>query len=73
MTYLTLARHGAPGFHPIQATFAILGRVRQRLSAWSTVRRSRAQLALLNDRELSDIGISRAQAFYEHEKPFWRG
>jgi uncharacterized protein YjiS (DUF1127 family) len=73
MTQLTVARLPAPSFHPIQAAFATLGRVRQRLAAWSARQRSRAQLSQLSDHELHDIGITRAQAFYEHEKPFWRG
>jgi uncharacterized protein YjiS (DUF1127 family) len=39
---------------------------------WLRRIRSRRELAKLEDRELSDIGISRAQARYESERPFWR-
>jgi uncharacterized protein YjiS (DUF1127 family) len=30
-------------------------------------------LATLDDRMLADIGVERATAFCEAEKPFWRG
>jgi uncharacterized protein YjiS (DUF1127 family) len=73
MTQLTIARHPAQTYHPIQAAFAILRRVRRQLAVWSAQRRSRAQLLLLGDRELKDMGLSRAQAAFEHDKPFWRG
>jgi uncharacterized protein YjiS (DUF1127 family) len=45
--------------------------------AWGTVRASwkqtatRRQLAALDDRALSDIGISRAQAQFLSESPIW--
>ncbi len=77
MTHLTVARRPAPSFHPIQATVDTLGRVRKRLASIRRGRRGAgraAQLMQLNDQaNCGDIGISRAQAFYEHEKPFWRG
>jgi uncharacterized protein YjiS (DUF1127 family) len=34
--------------------------------------RSRRQLLALSDHMLKDIGISRADAVYEGDKPFWR-
>ena len=72
MTHLTIARHPAHSYHPIQAAFTTLKRLRQRLSAWSARRRASAQLLTLGDYELKDIGISRSQALFEHDKPFWR-
>ncbi len=36
------------------------------------IRRERAQLRALNDRELRDIGITRYDALHEAMKPFWR-
>lgn len=33
----------------------------------------RRQLMRLSDRQLGDIGISRADAWAEYRKPFWRG
>jgi uncharacterized protein YjiS (DUF1127 family) len=73
MSQLTIARHPAPAYHAIQAAFATLKRVQRQFAAWSAQRRSRAQLLSLGDRELQDMGISRAQALFEHDKPFWRG
>lgn len=39
---------------------------------WRQRARQRRQLATLSDRQLDDIGISRAQADCESAKPFWR-
>ena len=39
---------------------------------WHERARERRQLMQLIDRMLSDIGISRAEASGEAEKPFWR-
>ncbi|PWC32320.1 DUF1127 domain-containing protein [Azospirillum sp. TSO35-2] len=44
-----------------------------RLATWSERRRQRRALEALPDHLLSDIGVSRADADYEAEKPFWRG
>lgn len=53
--------------------------VRQRLHAWLAMlgrwrrnHRSRRELLSMNDAMLKDIGVSRADAFGESEKPFWR-
>jgi uncharacterized protein YjiS (DUF1127 family) len=73
MSQTTIGRHPAPSFHPIEAAFVTLGRVRRHLAAWRARRQSRAQLLTLGDHELQDIGISRAQALFETDKPFWRG
>jgi len=73
MNQLTIARHAAPAYHPIQTALAILKHVRKRLAAWSAQRRAYAALLSLGEHELKDIGISRAQALFEAEKPFWRG
>ena len=39
---------------------------------WSERIRQRRQLLSLSDQMLSDIGVSRVDAFKECEKPFWR-
>jgi uncharacterized protein YjiS (DUF1127 family) len=39
---------------------------------WSERTRQRRQLLSLSDQMLSDIGVSRVDAFIECEKPFWR-
>jgi len=42
------------------------------LGVWRQRARERAQLARLSDRMLADIGISRADAEFLINKPFWR-
>lgn len=42
------------------------------LLAWQERARQRRQLALMDDRLLRDIGVSRAEIARETEKPFWR-
>ena len=39
---------------------------------WHQRARERRELMQLSDRMLRDIGISRAEAYGEAEKPFWR-
>jgi uncharacterized protein YjiS (DUF1127 family) len=41
------------------------------LFAWRERARQRRELLALNDRELHDIGLSRADAVGEGDKPFW--
>ncbi|MGB5466844.1 MAG: DUF1127 domain-containing protein [Sedimenticolaceae bacterium] len=40
--------------------------------SWNQRARQRRQLAELSDRQLADIGISRAEASAEAGKPFWQ-
>jgi uncharacterized protein YjiS (DUF1127 family) len=47
-------------------------RIHTRLSEWRRLSRSRADLARLDDRMLRDIGLTRADAWREINKPFWR-
>jgi len=44
----------------------------KKLNLWIQRYRSRQQLASLDDRILSDIGISRYDANHEASKPFWK-
>jgi uncharacterized protein YjiS (DUF1127 family) len=48
------------------------GWLRMRLREWRRRARDRAELAALDDRTLADIGISRAEAEFLANKPFWR-
>jgi uncharacterized protein YjiS (DUF1127 family) len=52
------------------------GSFREKLSLWHERYKSRKQLAHLStrmdDRLLSDIGISRIDAMQEYTKPFWK-
>lgn len=51
--------------------FASLRQAAAVVRVWLRRSRSRRQLVELGDQELSDLGISRAQARFESEKPFW--
>ncbi len=42
------------------------------LRAWRRRIRQRAEIARLNDRMLADIGLTRGEAEFLANKPFWR-
>lgn len=42
------------------------------LDSWMARHRQRRRLAELSDRDLHDIGITRADVWRECQKPFWR-
>lgn len=42
------------------------------VAAWRERSRARRQLAVMNDRELHDIGVCRAEVADEIGRPFWR-
>jgi uncharacterized protein YjiS (DUF1127 family) len=52
--------------------FAIPSNVAGTVGVWLRRSQTRRRLAELEDRELRDIGVSRAQALDESKKPFWR-
>lgn len=56
-----------PGARATQAR-ALLGH----LAVWRTRTTGRRQLAALDARMLSDIGVSPSLAYAEASKPFWR-
>jgi uncharacterized protein YjiS (DUF1127 family) len=45
----------------------------QTVSLWLRRLRERAELAHFEERDLRDLGITRADVDYEVAKPFWRG
>lgn len=49
----------------------VVVRLLDRLAAWSAVRAQRRALLGLNDLMLHDIGLTRADALHEGERPFW--
>ena len=49
-----------------------LGAVRAMLREWRRRRKGRLELARLDERMLRDIGLTRLDAEYEINKPFWR-
>lgn len=60
------ARDGASVGRSVVALFDLM-------AAWSERRRQRRALEALPDHLLHDIGLSRADAMNEADKPFWRG
>lgn len=55
-------------FSPMSAPGAAIVLLRE----WRTRARQRAELARLGERDLHDLGWSRAQVEFEINKPFWR-
>jgi len=51
---------------------ALLGTLGATLRTWQIRVRQRRELRDLDDAVLRDVGISRAQARFSAEKPFWR-
>ena len=49
-----------------------IAQFRELFGLWLQRTRERAELAQCDDRELQDMGVSRATAFTEIRKPFWR-
>ena len=47
-------------------------RLAERVIDWQERARQRAMLARLDDHLLRDLGLTRAEALREYEKPFWR-
>jgi uncharacterized protein YjiS (DUF1127 family) len=70
-----LAHPGADGSSSTLPLLASLGTaiddVAAMLFAWHERARQRRELLSLSDRELHDIGLSRADAAGEGDKPFW--
>ncbi|MBP2290859.1 DUF1127 domain-containing protein [Azospirillum rugosum] len=60
------ARNGASLGRSVMALFDVV-------ATWNERRRQRLALEALPDHLLHDIGLSRADAVNEAEKPFWRG
>lgn len=55
-----------------RATKGMVARMLAWLRAWRRRAKDRSALAALDDRMLADIGISRAEAEFLANKPFWR-
>lgn len=54
------------------STFAApLAAVWHQLVRWHQLMRERRQLAMIDDAGLKDLGLSRATALHESERPFW--
>lgn len=69
MTTLALHRMNRLWLHRLADR---IGGMRRTLQAWRERAHGRAQLARMSEVELRDIGLSRTDAWYETNKPFWR-
>jgi len=56
----------------VELAFSGLKRVLEGWRAWQRRSRERAELRGLSSRELSDIGLSKADVYFESVKPRWR-
>ena len=72
MSQITIGHHPALTYQPVRAVAAAFARMRENIAYWRQQQRARAQLLALDEHGLKDIGISRAQARFEAEKPFWK-
>ena len=43
-----------------------------RLKTWHVRAQTRRELAWMSDEQLKDLGITRDDAYFEANKPFWR-
>ena len=70
----TLARGTGQGFgaRALRRSRDALSRAFAELCEWQRRRRDRAVLASFDDRMLRDIGVTRVDALFEINKPFWR-
>jgi len=62
----------APGTFRSGARVSAGGRLFAAFAAWRRRARERAELARLDSRLLADIGLSRAEAEFIANQPFWR-
>ena len=75
MTVIPLHEIGGPRVGSHRARYAppvVVQRVLWTLREWRQRARDRSQLAQLDDRMLRDIGLTRADAEFLSNKPFWR-
>lgn len=56
-------------FQPLRKSLIL--RIWETLETWAERRRSRRELAGLDDRMLKDMGVCSAEALKESSKPFW--
>ena len=75
MTVIPLHEIGAPRVGSRRARYgppSVAQRVLWTLCDWRRRARDRSQLAQLDDRMLRDIGLTRADAEFLSNKPFWQ-
>ncbi len=74
MTYQSVNQIEAGHRRPlIDIVAGLPRRILDTLLLWQERHSQRRQLMRMDDRLLKDIGVSRARARAEFDKPFWRG
>ncbi len=73
MNQIVIVQGSVPAPRPVRVAVGAFRGVKAQLAAWAKRERERRALLALDDAGLKDIGISRAQASFEHGRPFWRG
>ena len=71
-TRLARVTRPGPAMRAIHRTHDALNHIFAVLREWHGRSRDRAALAAFDDRMLRDIGVTRVDALYEINKPFWR-
>ncbi|WP_428925162.1 DUF1127 domain-containing protein [Marinibacterium sp. SX1] len=69
LTTRTLSPLAAAPRLPLTALFAV--KVAAVITLWDTRKRTRNDLARLEDHMLADIGVTRSEAQKEARRPFW--
>jgi uncharacterized protein YjiS (DUF1127 family) len=72
MAVIQLDEHGGRRRGAIRASGGAENPIMASFREWSRRGRERAQLARLDDRMLQDIGLTRADAEFLINKPFWK-
>lgn len=72
-TSVTTRTSSRPDSGVLPALSRAVVRAADTLATWQERRRQRRALETLPDHLLNDIGVSRADAGYEADKPFWQG
>jgi len=72
MTAPSMALPAQPAVRECERPASYLRRALALFDIWRQRLRDRRALALMDERSLRDLGLTRHDAFYEARKPFWR-
>jgi len=72
MTLPSMAVQARPAVREWSRPASYLRRALALADIWRQRLRGRRALALMDERSLRDLGLTRYDAFYEARKPFWR-
>ena len=72
MTAPSMALPAQPAVRECKQPASHLRRALALFDIWRQRLRDRRALALMDERSLRDLGLTRYEAYYEVHKPFWR-